>query len=677
MLSTPAISRPPCQRAVEGFDTVVKNAVVKNAVVKMKLNTFCDNHQLRSKLGATVLDMNQLIGEAYAFANYHVLRLLQKARDARVTVNTNVAIGVSDSVRLDVTPVMIPKIDRNFYYRCLLAVSVNKARATTLENDFVETRVLFDSLRDANVPKVSIRGHNQVVADLSISMATMATNHLWMNIEKRLRRYLTWSQPALKPAQRKRVIESILYKPTIGLEELFPNRDNVEQNAFAVARELRGQLQLSSNKQHACIAHMLLPLYFEILRKTEVAKEADAIRKNENAEHNNVKKFKRFGGRVFSMLPLKNSYTISYIQFSSMSILGYLKSLKLETFPGDGRYQDASCILGKYFNTKLVETANRKFGNRIITDGAGVSILMNKRSALICPNDCPCTGTLKILYANSLLERRNKDHVRVASVDPGLTDVVTSMDQYGNASSYSSAKYYEDALYNMSNRRTSGWNKDTKALTDLIQGQETSRMQKFEQYLGAYLTHLRPILNHRMNKGYRNMRFLRYQMKKKAIKDICDMVAPPDEFSVIGFGDWQGANGTPISRRCAGPLQEIKFELSSRSNVVMLSIDEFCTSKKCSVCSRDLVNMRASTTSYVRVEGVKTKRVEVKKVHKILHCGSRQAGTSPLETPSCGLTWDRDINASKNILTLTLLLMQGLPRPQALTRSKVAKIKRK
>ena len=620
--------------------------------------------------------MNQLIGEAYAFANYHVLRLLQKARDVPIIVNIRVAVGTCDNIHLEVAPFVIPKIDRNFYYRCLVAVSENNARAATLGNDFVETKVLFDSLRNDNtVPKVSIVGHTQVVADLSRSMATMATNHLWMNIEKRLRRYLTWSQPALKPTQRKRVIESLLYKPTISLAKLFPNKDNVELNTLAVARELRGQLQLSSKAQHASTAHMLLPLYFEILRKTEVAKEADEIRKNE--EHDNVKKSKRFGGRVFSMLPLKNSYTISYIQFSSMSILGYLKSLKLETFSGDGRNEDASCILRKYFNTKLIETVNRKFGNRIVTDGTGVSIVMNKQSALICPNGCLCAGTLKILHASSLLEKTNKDHVRVAAVDPGLTDVVTLMDQYGNVSSYSSARYYEDALYNMSNRRTSGWNKDTKALTDLIKGQETSSIQIFEQYLITYLRHLRPILNHRMNKGYRNMRFLRYQRKKKAIKDICDMVAPPDEFSVIGFGDWRGANGTPISRRCAGPLQEIKFELSNRSNVVMLSIDEFCTSKKCSMCSSDLVNMKAMTTRCVRVKGVKTKKNEVKKIHKVLHCRSRQAGISLSETPRCGLTWDRDINASKNILTITLLQMQGLPRPQALTRSKGTKNKKK
>jgi hypothetical protein len=34
-------------------------------------------------------------------------------------------------------------------------------------------------------------------------------------------------------------------------------------------------------------------------------------------------------------------------------------------------------------------------------------------------------------------------------------------------------------------------------------------------------------IDHRFNKGYRNMRFLRYVFKQKAVNEICNMIAPP------------------------------------------------------------------------------------------------------------------------------------------------------
>lgn len=604
---------------VEGVD-----AVVANACVKLKLNTFSVNKQLNTKLRSIVLDMNQLLGEGYVFANFHILRILHAGID-------------------------IPKMDRNFYYRCLVAVSENKSHSATLGPDLQESKNQFDALRDPNTPKIVTTGHIQVVADLSISMATMATNHLWMNIKKRLQRFLSWSQPTVKLALRKRIIEAVLFKPTVDLSKLFTN----SPVGLEIATNLRAILKLPSNSQFANRAHLLIPMYFHILKHTIIGKAAC--------------QGKKFGGRTFTLLPLKSGYTISHIQFSAMALLGYLKQLKLEKFSGDGRKEDASMILKKYFNTNLIETKNRKFGNRIITDGVAVSVFMHKKCALVCPNNCPCEKTLKDLHVRSLLERENKDHVRVASVDPGFTDVATTIDQYGVIKSYSSKKYYETALYNMSARRTNKWNNETLELTSSVPDPETDNLVNFKVFVSTYLNVLPKLLKHRSDKGYRNMRFLRFQKKQQAIKDICEMIAPLSELSVVGFGDWNGGNGTPIGRRCAGPLQEIKLYLSKCEYVVLMSIDEYLTSKRCSDCGNELCNMRAKSTIYKKK--IKTVR-DVGKIHKILHCRSSQAGTPSEASPRCGTTWNRDVNAAKNILNLTILQMQGLPRPQALMRKR-------
>ena len=169
------------------------------------------------------------------------------------------------------------------------------------------------------------------------------------------------------------------------------------------------------------------------------------------------------------------------------------------------------------------------------------------------------------------------------------------------------------------------------------------------------------------------MRFMRFTFKKKTISKICDMIAPRDRCVVVGFGNWKGPNGTPISRKCVGPLQEIRRELKSRPNVGMLEIDEYCTSKRCCHCHGDVKNMRAG----VKVDG---KIQNIKKVHKVLHChkNSTSASNIPMNE-RCGKTFDRDFNAAKNILLLTRNILEKQPRPERFQRPNVvvAKVTRR
>lgn len=653
---------PPVSNRTQEAEDVAEELVIENDVegtkkdealsivaIKMKLNTFSSNKQLNTMLRNVVFDMNQLLGEAYAFANFHILRILHAQETS--------------------PNIVIPKIDRNFYYRCLVAMSVNKARDLTLGDDLRLSKQHFDQLRDHGIPKVNIEGHNQVIAYLSISMATMGTNHLWMNIKKRLERFLRWSQPTLSKAIKKNIVVALLFTPTKSLTTIFSNTDAKQQAGLAVATRLREILSLPSSAEFASRAHLLLPLYFHILKETAAAKrvfEEQVV----TAEPSTGKNTKKFAGRMFTLLPLKNGYTINSIQFSAMALLGYLKKLKLEKFKGDGRNEDASLILKKYFDVNLVNTKSRMFGNRIVTDGASVSVLMRRMCALVCPNNCLCEKKLKELYERSLLDKSDPLYVRVVSVDPGFTDIATTIDQHGTIKSYSSAKYYDTALYNTSRRRTDKWNQDTVHLTSSIPHPETDSLGEFEDFAKAYLKNLVEILRHRFNKGYRNMRFLRYRKKKLAINEICEMIAPKGTVNVIGYGDWNGGGGTPISRRCAGPQQEIKLQLSKKADTFMMSIDEYLSSQTCSCCHHKLSNMKATSIKITKFNGVTTRTTKnVGKIHKILHCTNRQAGSSSvLETPRCGTTWNRDVNAAKNILNLTILQMQGLPRPLAMRR---------
>ena len=102
---------------------------------------------------------------------------------------------------------------------------------------------------------------------------------------------------------------------------------------------------------------------------------------------------------------------------------------------------------------------------------------------------------------------------------------------------------------------------------------------------------------------------------------ICDGILKlaNGKFAVIGFGDWSGGNGSCVSRRATGPLQEIKMELIRRTDqCALLEIDEYKTSITCHCCQQPLSNMKAVTTSVNYRDGVKT--VTRGRVHKVLHC---------------------------------------------------------
>jgi hypothetical protein len=244
----------------------------------------------------------------------------------------------------------------------------------------------------------------------------------------------------------------------------------------------------------------------------------------------------------------------------------------------------------------------------------------------------------------------------VVGVDPGITDVVTFATSDGEKGSYSGKRYYEEAKINQSTRRTKAWNKETYEVTRFIPTSRTASFDKFKSFVKEYLSSFQTILQHRAALGYRKMRFLRYVFKKKVVSKICDMVAPRDRVVIVGFGDWRGPNGSPISRKCSGPLQEIRRELKARPNVCMHEVDEAYSSKRCCCCHGDVVNMRVVAKGETRKN----------KVHKVLHCQkSSMNDGSPIR---CGRTFDRDFNAAQNMLFLTRTFIKGWPRPERFKR---------
>ena len=674
----------PVEPGVEGGHDV-------KLTVKMKLQRFLKDDSMRilmDRLGKVVQDGNVLMAEAYAFANFHILRCLSYGLD-------------------------IPMIDRNFYNRCLLSVSDGFCYESTLPKDLSDSMTQFDALREntgsttrprpsrkrmfdtnpSSLHKIDRSEYNQVIASLSIQMATMATNSLLSNLESRLEHLLMWKYPRLKRFH-KAIVRAVVSKPSEAAEKILEasslyktrgskrktklnsgdvdkdKEENIQKEAthrsdsLEIIKHLRSLMPLARPVKFASQSHNTLKLYYWILKETEDAKEVHL------REHKGDENPPRFKGRVFNLLPMKNGFTTSFIPISSMAFFRILKSSGLSDHEGDGRHADKRSLWQKFCKVSLVETKNRKFEGAISTDGYSVSISISSMKMMDVRRGSTDSTVDEI---NKVIEECHQNHipVRYGGGDPGFTDVVVS--SYSNSDSsvsYSSSRYYEKAKIKYSQRVANNNNKNTKTVTDALLasgGSKTSYMNKLSEYIRLYLQAVKDLLADRMEQTYRKMRFLRHIHKGKAITEIVDALVGKSDavgMTVFGFGDWSGGSKSPISRKCSGPWQSIKHEIGRRKNAMIKPVDEHKSSQLCCEDWSPLKNMRA-TTVRKKKDGSSVEMLR-QKVHKVLHCQPSDGLKNTLRQKT---TWNRDENASKNILMLLRMELKGYKRPSPFQRS--------
>ena len=596
-------------------------------VIKMKLGGFCKHHVLRARITSLVDEMNILLGQAYLFANLHVLRLQDAGKD-------------------------VPSIDRNFYYRCLVACAFSfNTRASTLGGDFTDSIACFDAHRPDGQAKVNITGLSQLVADMSITMATMAKNHLIENLRHRVRVYLRWRYTRVK--RRLDAVVGALLDPRKKGEDLIGGEDAKSQEARDVVVAMRALLPAKITSSGTT----LLPLYTHILRETEAAQAARSACARDGGSPPRLK--------TFTLLPTKHAFTYSHVAISNMSLMCLLKSTRLAQFAGDGRHAPHHELWAQFFNLNAVETRASRFDTRIVTDGYAVSIQMHH--VRDCTQECgcmhgsdKCAGKLDDATCAVLMQ---DPRVRVVGVDPGITTTASGVTREGEHFEYSSARYYHEGMVKYSNRTTQRWNKQTEGLNGSLVSPRTACLGTLQDHACEYLRIQREMQSQRAK--YRKLRFLRYVRKQRVVKDISEMIAPRGQFSLVFFGDWRMQSSCPISRKVGGPVREVRRALRARSDVEVRDTDEFRTSRNCSNCHECLTQMKARE-EFMERGVVKTR---VSRVHKVLHCKSSESGTS-----AClGTTWNRDANAARNILMLGMRAVQGLPRPLAFTRSSVGR----
>jgi hypothetical protein len=166
-------------------------------------------------------------------------------------------------------------------------------------------------------------------------------------------------------------------------------------------------------------------------------------------------------------------------------------------------------------------------------------------------------------------------------------------------------------------------------------------------------------------KCFRKWRFKTYRFRQKTMAWACQRLTKGLGRVCIGLGDWGQQKG--MKGGALAPVKSFKRELKRYAKRVV-DIDEFRTSQTCSCCHGQ-VNKTVWAKRKKKMKKLKqaagasaAEEDEVKPgyVHQIVRCESNE----------CAMWWQRDINASRNILELLMRELRGLDRPAAMSRKK-------
>lgn len=196
-------------------------------------------------------------------------------------------------------------------------------------------------------------------------------------------------------------------------------------------------------------------------------------------------------------------------------------------------------------------------------------------------------------------------------------------------------------------------NPEYEAAIRALPSLKVANFEVFENNLRLRLAQTPFLLRHHLEKRkYRDYRFKVSRFSKKALSKAAKKLTKkrnpgpneshhhPPSRTIIGWGDWSQQDGF-LRGTPKAPVKRFRRAFK-KMGFTIVKVDEYRTSKCCSVCGHVTKN-----ASYGGV-----------RCHQVVHCRNSE----------CGLFWQRDCNAARNMRNILLTMLQGQPRPEALQR---------
>lgn len=347
----------------------------------------------------------------------------------------------------------------------------------------------------------------------------------------------------------------------------------------------------------------------------------------------NLQKYNHVNGfRNFKLVPIFR-FGCHHIQYDSKSLFELLQRVNLIS----GKLVDmANDEWYKWFDVKKFENRRKTFGYSIKTDGVSISLSM---SEFIKKNNEPISKKTKtdnesLSNAKKLIEIRtnlvNEKYKQFIGLDPGrrllLGGISKNPENDRNLIKFSSKRFHHFSSKYNREKIQAKW---TKQIDSVFK--HTIQPLDFIEYTKWNLKHFaNKQFIYAQRKITRN-RFKTFICREKGAKKVCkEIVGKYKHKTLIILGDTKTPADSVIKGYIRTPNKHIVKQLEQVADI--LQINEFRTTKLCSKCHEVAVTSKSP--------------------HRYQFC------------QKCGISWNRDVNAGNNMLTVGLfhhLFHQELP----------------
>jgi hypothetical protein len=455
-------------------------------------------------------------------------------------------------------------------------------------------------------------GDRNIYSSAAIKLSTNIKNHLRVNFDRTLKKYL-YNGSGLAKEEVLNVLIDILGFKTRKKNEVKKERVPEIEKQINIIRGILGLEKGKTINKLWLKKDDNLPSILRLFILT-----------NRTLEDNNQK--------LISILPLSRIKS-HFITIDTSSMMGILQELE---FIKDSKSVLQEELWNSIININHVKGKNKTFTGTIDTDGVVVNIHFQRPKIV------------KERTSNKETDFQNK---RIIGVDPGRTNIFTMAEidkENGSIKKYRLTRnqYYSESGMIKARKNTEKWNlrvrKDLEKMSRC--SPKSTNLFKFLEYISIMTKVQGRLWKEYLKKRWRRQRFRLYGGKKRIFAKFLNTLGPSDDL-VLAFGSAKFAPGG--KGEVSVPTSRAFKECSFRFDIEV--VDEFRTSK---INYKDDQILDLVATKSIKGE-------KMSQVRGLLWCHSMD-NTSQLK----GKFVDRDINAALNIRRCIS------NRPLVLTRTK-------
>ena len=528
-------------------------------------------------------------------------------------------------------------------------------------------------------PKFSLINKTYLIPYLAEEIETSFKNNIKIHFIKRFRNFLNIVEPKIKIYSNKKGNE--LDKEKKRIYNLVKNsilNDDIEKSCpieykkFAI--KIRNNflpLEYEKSFYYDCKKDCNLNVYLKIMIKmnleieqynNRIKRRIKRIKGKKQKQQRKKKTLKTMIKKLFQIIPLRNNIIPHYTTFDKSFIKSYFKEKGKSQFV---KGEDEKIIWSRILNMEhlIFRKQERKEYrmSSLSTDVVGVSITFKKFGLSKCKN-------LDYEKENVYIEDLNDDDLEIlktkklVSLDPGAKGICLLDETKNNSNKYRRKLKNNNLNYNTIQRRKESMRKRNNYIMNVEKennyiikkenilsdyDSKTVYYEKFKDFIKEKHKVNNLVSDFYQNKLFRKLKF-RTQIYLRKSEDTflnnIEKTYGKKEDIIIIYGDWSN----PKHMKHLMPSSNLGLKRLIEKKYKVLMIDEYCTSKLCSKCNKELTHYTMSKKDIENYQLKNKKEVKYKNKHRLLVCTGCCSSENKITT-----FWNRDVNACLNMLKLT------------------------